>query len=560
MDLCQGGNVMDLSVADEQVNEGTIAALMQQMVSAVSHLHEHNVVHSDIRPENWLFGEPVQPDTSPVDMNLFMIDFGLANKHGVRNRVSQSTRQAPRRHSDPPAQRASTGARLGEGNHRSQAKAFGSERVRLSDASVSTPPSNADDLSEQLESTGQPVFCKAPEQGGKRPVAGEKSDIWALGVTAYFMLSGQAPFHADEDAARASMEDEAECRRAEFTFLPREIWKPISSEAKNFIALCLQSEPERRPSAKTMMVLPWMRSATAVMNRAQAGEHTLGQPLPTVRVILDSFERIKHWQLFEKAAIMAAAENLHATEVPKLLQAFEQRDVDGTGFLPVSELLEGLASVGIPCTELEKLTSDITYGSGPPIAYANLVGTIVKNQQNMWENHSALSSSFSAHGGSVGSKSDTPFTDSSFSLLRNSRVKYVKGHNLIKEVSEGGPPEGKPALYVVVAPRKDVHEKSPRKEERARFSLCCWSSDFKESSIFENEARFRKGDVVRVDREFMSDSMDGVRLKRGLKGTVVEVDTDGDININFEGAIGRQWVYGPRQKTYCNFEFLSKCD
>jgi len=379
-------------------------------------------------------------------------------------------------------------------------------------------------------------------------------------VTAYFMLSGQAPFHADEDAARASMEDEAECRRAEFTFLPREIWKPISSEAKNFIALCLQSEPERRPSAKTMMVLPWMRSATAVMNRAQAGEHTLGQPLPTVRVILDSFERIKHWQLFEKAAIMAAAENLHATEVPKLLQAFEQRDVDGTGFLPVSELLEGLASVGIPCTELEKLTSDITYGSGPPIAYANLVGTIVKNQQNMWENHSALSSSFSAHGGSVGSKSDTPFTDSSFSLLRNSRVKYVKGHNLIKEVSEGGPPEGKPALYVVVAPRKDVHEKSPRKEERARFSLCCWSSDFKESSIFENEARFRKGDVVRVDREFMSDSMDGVRLKRGLKGTVVEVDTDGDININFEGAIGRQWVYGPRQKTYCNFEFLSKCD
>jgi len=188
MEFCRGGQLTGLGGSqDDKVNESTVAVLVRQMVDAVTHLHQHHVVHSDIRPENWLFEEKIDEGKRPLDTQLKMVDFGFANKYG-KLRPSSLTR--------------------------GQASVRGLK-----------PGSAKEDRS---------LFCKAPEQVGQViPASGqrgqyeqvEKADVWALGILAYFLLSGQPPFTGPP-------EKDALFKTASFVFMPSELWRPVSSEAK----------------------------------------------------------------------------------------------------------------------------------------------------------------------------------------------------------------------------------------------------------------------------------------------------------------------------------------
>ena len=76
MDLCQGGELFDeLTKAHKKgFDEPHAARILQDMLSAVSYLHHHGIVHRDLKLENFLF------ETKSVDSNLKLIDFGLS-KH-----------------------------------------------------------------------------------------------------------------------------------------------------------------------------------------------------------------------------------------------------------------------------------------------------------------------------------------------------------------------------------------------------------------------------------------------------------------------------------------------
>ena len=49
---------------------------MQKMLSAIKHLHEHQICHRDLKPGNFLF-----QDDSP-DAEIKLIDFGLSKRFG----------------------------------------------------------------------------------------------------------------------------------------------------------------------------------------------------------------------------------------------------------------------------------------------------------------------------------------------------------------------------------------------------------------------------------------------------------------------------------------------
>lgn len=342
MEMCRGGNLMNLSAANEGFNESTIAVLVQQMVGAVVHLHEHNIVHSDIRPENWLFGEPVEASTSCREMTLKMIDFGLSSKHGKYSRRSRQ-----------------------ETSINGSAK-WDTKPKRISEASSSSS-----------KDASQSLFCKSPEQqqlnGGSEPQTG--ADIWALGVVSYFLLSGQSPF----DDAGLSF------RNARFVFMPPEIWRPVSSEAKNFIALCLQKDPKARPEASKMLGLPWMRLARSSL----AGKHGKTKlsvddpPLPNSPTILCGFGRIKQLQLLEKAAIIATVHCIPTDSIPKLQARFESVDRNHRGFLPVPDLLRCLSEMGVNTSELMKLATDMPPDRLGAVDYSGFIADIHEFQRNM---------------------------------------------------------------------------------------------------------------------------------------------------------------------------------
>lgn len=410
LDLCNGGNLTDLGATQEQLSEAVIAVLVEQMVSAVSHMHDQGMVHSDLRPENWLFQEPIGPTSTPRDLHLKMIDFGLASKHskkGARHRLTDQ----------PAAVYVAPGSPL--------SKAPGSPKVSgCSSQGSPSPGSLISDASSgssrcgglEVEPALRRLFCKAPEQickvleprisGGSlqadSPAKGEmfrlalpleKADCWALGVITYFMLSGQSPF----PMVGQTPENDSGFRNARFVFMPTNLWRPISSEAKNFVALCLHKDPNLRPSATRLLRMPWMQRARGEVRHSEAIEMLgEGSRLPTSATILLSLERMRRLQLVERAATIATAFRLPADELPALRKALEQRDTSKLGFIPVQELLHILANqFDVNCTDLAILVQESSCNDSCNIPYSSFVSDVLEFQQNtqdsvVWEVFSRL--------------------------------------------------------------------------------------------------------------------------------------------------------------------------
>jgi len=403
LDLCKGGNLTDLSASRDSFNESSVAVLMEQMVSAVSHMHEHKMVHSDLRPENWLFDEQVTSEDSALEMSLKMIDFGLAVKHGKKGR--RSFREALHNSRLPGG---AVGSRINSNGHNwlSVSSDTNSEVGTTNDspavcrlfclapeqlAIVGQPgsPSSQETFQQETSSTDSPF----PE------TEGEKADCWALGVIAYFMLSGESPF-----AINASPETDYSFQNARFVFMPTSIWRPVSSEAKHFIALCLQRDPTLRPTAKQLLSLPWMQfaktaghpevltveSSVESLSPTRARMTMDDPPLPTAQAILSSFDRMRHFQLIERAAILAAAFKLPQESLAELWRAFEARDMGKTGILAIMELLVVLQSLGVPCADLTHLAEEAGLGASCRIAYSEFIDDVQEFQRNtqdhaVWE-------------------------------------------------------------------------------------------------------------------------------------------------------------------------------
>ena len=80
-------------------------------------------------------------------------------------------------------------------------------------------------------------------------------DVWALGVTTYFLLSGAMPWH-DKDR-------EELVRKIQNVAVPigrERAWDNISAAAKDFVKKMLQKEPRNRMSLSEALAHPWIQN------------------------------------------------------------------------------------------------------------------------------------------------------------------------------------------------------------------------------------------------------------------------------------------------------------
>ena len=82
---------------------------------------------------------------------------------------------------------------------------------------------------------------------------GMECDLWGLGVLAFMMLCGQAPFSGDEDPDILKL-----VKIGKFSFVPKNIWRNISSAAKDFISKLLVVDVKARMTAQEALQHPWM--------------------------------------------------------------------------------------------------------------------------------------------------------------------------------------------------------------------------------------------------------------------------------------------------------------
>ncbi|KAG5176489.1 kinase-like domain-containing protein [Tribonema minus] len=106
------------------------------------------------------------------------------------------------------------------------------------------------DLTTCDEACGTPQYV-APEIILGQPY-GTQVDVWSLGVVAYALLGGYAPFHAAsvQTLFRSIV-------RADYCFHAK-FWAHVSVEAKHFIRCMLQPDPAQRWTAAALLHHPWI--------------------------------------------------------------------------------------------------------------------------------------------------------------------------------------------------------------------------------------------------------------------------------------------------------------
>mmetsp|Transcript_23627 Transcript_23627/g.51569 ORF Transcript_23627/g.51569 Transcript_23627/m.51569 type:complete len:585 (-) Transcript_23627:329-2083(-) len=139
MERCLGGELTQALATCGSFSEKVAAALFQQMVKAVAHMHSKNIIHRDLKPANFLIAQELCHGEDLTSLRIVCADFGLAQY--IEN-------------------------------------------------------------DEKLEDSSGTLDFMAPEQLGKDPYKGKPADVWSLGCILYMLLCGKLPFGDSCDTDR----------------------------------------------------------------------------------------------------------------------------------------------------------------------------------------------------------------------------------------------------------------------------------------------------------------------------------------------------------------------
>eukprot|EP00924_Labyrinthula_sp_SR-Ha-C_P009653 augustus_masked-scaffold_22-processed-gene-2.43-mRNA-1 protein AED:0.08 eAED:0.21 QI:0/-1/0/1/-1/1/1/0/368 len=105
---------------------------------------------------------------------------------------------------------------------------------------------------------GTPNYV-SPEVLSMKPYS-YKCDIWSLGVVTFLLLSGgYLPFNVDEEGEEGKDLLLELVRIGRWDFTPREAWKDISPDAKDFLRKVMEARPERRVNYDELLHHRWMK-------------------------------------------------------------------------------------------------------------------------------------------------------------------------------------------------------------------------------------------------------------------------------------------------------------
>jgi len=181
-EFLSGGELFERITSEGySMSEAEVINYMRQICEAIKHMHERNIIHLDIKPENIMC-------QTKKSSNVKLIDFGLATKL------------------DP------------------------NEIVKIS--------------------TGTAEFA-APEIVEREPV-GFYTDMWAVGVLAYVLLSGLSPFAGEND-----VETLKNVKACDWDF-DEDTFAIVSDEGKDFIRRLLIKNKEKRMTAHECLLHPWL--------------------------------------------------------------------------------------------------------------------------------------------------------------------------------------------------------------------------------------------------------------------------------------------------------------
>jgi len=223
--LCTGGELYEHVISKGHFTERDAAVIIRDLVSGLHALHSTGILHLDIKPENILF------ESNEPDARIRITDFGLSKLFGDR---CENSRDCP------------------------TAEELAALLRKFEDTGILNR--------QRLRGT---VGYMSPEL----ILAGHASaatDVWAVGVVLYILLSGQPPFQSKSN--REVLEKSA---RGEVS-LDGPQWTCISRGAIELIQRMLTVDPTARITTAEILANPWVRASPEDLELGVVGEEVLG--------------------------------------------------------------------------------------------------------------------------------------------------------------------------------------------------------------------------------------------------------------------------------------------
>ena len=168
-------------------------------------------------------------------------------------------------------------------------------------------------------------------------------DMWAIGVVSFVLLSGQAPFYADNTAALFR-----KIKSCDYEF-EHENWDDVSRDAKRFIEALIEPNTKKRLTVEQALAHPWITSM-----------HDTG-------VIVDSasaevFARLKKFGSPKRLRMMILMMLVQLID-PEILKenrrAFHCIDTDHSGTVSQAEMLEAIGHINNQFHHVLLSTADV---------------------------------------------------------------------------------------------------------------------------------------------------------------------------------------------------------
>lgn len=209
-----GGDLLNSTVERGSLAEGDARDVMSQLLAAVKHLHNANVVHRDIKLENLVLSR--RHDFA----NVKLCDFGLSH---IGAPVGGDSALLDQAFGTPEYVAPEVVLRVGQNQRAATAGGASAHGRQPSDAPT-------------MLSTG----------GYGAPV-----DVWACGVCLFMLLSGYPPFSAE-----TASEVLKRVAAGDYNFHDP-AWHLVSDDAKDLVRALLTFDPAARPSAEQALRHPW---------------------------------------------------------------------------------------------------------------------------------------------------------------------------------------------------------------------------------------------------------------------------------------------------------------
>jgi calcium-dependent protein kinase len=205
-------------------------------------------------------------------------------------------------------------------------------------------------------------------------IYGTESDIWALGVVMYILLSGCMPF-----GGVSTHDIFLKIRRfTGFTF-DGILWKSISSEAKDLLNKLCNVNPKRRLKASEALAHPWFEK--------EHFEEMTQEQIDIQTQIIDSLREYRGANKLRKAAMNVFIKHIEEEDIENLRLAFWKMDHDKTGLITCTALQQVMRNMKfeMEADEIDKIIQDINFEGQTLINYSEFLAATISTQQFLSE-------------------------------------------------------------------------------------------------------------------------------------------------------------------------------